>query len=267
MEHIVADAPPTRAPKVSGQPIPIPAAEEVVLAAFSDLLRTFLLEFAKARSEPFQKTVPLWNSMSDVKTRIEQFPAVKNRPDLVVSISVGQGNWATVPWIALLNARITKSTQEGVYIVYLIAAELDRIFLTLNQGTTNLVRELGHREARKRMLDVANKSRVAIGDLAAAGFILDNNISLGGDSWLAKNYEMGTIAHYDFGASDIPNDEQMNALLKAALDAYDRAVDAPVSEPSAPDIVEPEVPAPVVPYSIDDALSELFLSSRRSSGT
>ena len=181
--------------------------------------------------------------MSDVKTRIEQFPAVKSRPDLLVSISVGQGNWATVPWIALLNTRITKSTQEGIYIVYLIATELDRIFLTLNQGTTNLVRELGQREAQKRMLDVANKSRAAIGDLAAAGFILDNKISLGGDSWLAKNYEIGTIAHYDFGASDIPNDEQMNALLKAALDAYDRAVGAPVPEPSAPDIVEPEAPA------------------------
>ena len=56
-----------------------------------------------------------------------------------------------------------------------------------------------------------------------------------------------------------PDDDQMNALLKAALDAYDRAVDAPVSEPSAPDIIEPEAPPPVVPYSIDDALSELFL--------
>ena len=176
----------------------------MTLPAFSDLLRTFLREFAKARSAPFQKTVPLWNAMSDVKTRIEQFPAVKSRPDLLVSISVGQGNWATVPWIALLNTRITKSTQEGIYIVYLIATELDRIFLTLNQGTTNLVRELGQREAQKRMLDVANKSRAAIGDLAAAGFILDNKISLGGDSWLAKNYEIGTIAHYDFGASDIP---------------------------------------------------------------
>ena len=150
MEHIVTDAPPTTAPKVSAQPTPIPAAEEVTLPAFSDLLRTFLREFAKARSEPFQKTVALWNAMSDVKTRIQQFPALKSCPDLLVSISVGQGNWATVPWIALLNTRITKSTQEGIYIVYLIATELDRIFLTLNQGTTNLVRELGQREAQKR---------------------------------------------------------------------------------------------------------------------
>jgi hypothetical protein len=127
MEHIVTDAPPTTTPEEPPQPSP-PAAQEVTLPAFNDLLRTFLREFAKARGEPFQKTVPLWNAMSDVKTRIEQFPVVKSRPDLLVSISVGQGNWATVPWIALLNTRITKSTQEGVYIVYLIATDLDRIF-------------------------------------------------------------------------------------------------------------------------------------------
>ena len=97
--------------------------------------------------------------MSDVKARLEQFPAVQSRPDLLVNISVGQGNWAAVPWIALLNTRITQSTQEGVYVVFLIATELDRIFLTLNQGTTNLVRDLGQREAQKRMLDVASKTR------------------------------------------------------------------------------------------------------------
>jgi MrcB-like, N-terminal domain len=116
MEHIVANAPPTTAPKPPAPPTPTPGGERGTLPSFSDLLRTFLREFVKARSEPFQKTAPPWNAMSAVKTRIEQFAAVKSRPDLLVSISVGQGNWATVPWIAILNTRITKSTQEGVYI-------------------------------------------------------------------------------------------------------------------------------------------------------
>ena len=172
--------------------------------------------------------------MSDVKGRLEQFPAVQSRPDLLINISVGQGNWAAVPWIALLNTKITRSTQEGVYVVFLIATELDRIFLTLNQGTTNLVRDLGQREAQKRMLDVAAKTRPLISDLAAAGFILDNEISLGGKGWLAKNYEIGTIAHVDFDANDIPYDDRMNELLKAVLDAYDRAMDAPSPEPRPP---------------------------------
>ena len=47
------------------------------------------------------------------------------------------------------------------------------------------------------MLDVADKSRKSIAALASAGFALDNEINLGGEGWLAKNYEIGTIAHFE----------------------------------------------------------------------
>jgi MrcB-like, N-terminal domain len=259
MERIVADAPPTTAPR---PPVQIPLrtpGPNAILPAFGDLLRAFLREFAKARSGPFQKTEPLWNAMSDLKGRLEQFPAVQSRPELLINVGVGLGKWAAVPWIALLNTRITQSTQEGVYVVFLIAKELDRIFLTLNQGTSTLVHELGQREAQKRMLDVAIKTRPLISDLTGAGFTLDNKINLGGSGWLAKNYEVGTIAHVDFGVNDIPNDDRMNELLKAALDAYDQAVDAPPPEPLVPGVIEIEpLPSPE-PYGMDDALSELFL--------
>src|SRR5262249_50732662 len=198
MEHIVAAARPTTAPEPTAQIPPITPGEPETLHSFGELLRAFLRQFAEARNGPFQKTEPLWNAMSDVKIRLEKFAAVRSRPDLLVNISVGQGNWAAVPWIALLNTKVTRSTQEGIYVVFLIATGLDRIFLTLNQGTTDLVRELGQREAQKRMLDVAGKTRPLASHLAATGFVLDNNIDLGGGGWLAKNYEIGTIVHVDF---------------------------------------------------------------------
>ena len=173
--------------------------------------------------------------------------------------AVGQGNWATVPWIALMNTRITRSTQEGIYVVFLITTDLDRIFLTLNQGTTNLVRELGQREAQSRMLDVASKTRGLVSDLLAAGFVLDNEIKLGGGGWLAKNYEIGTIAHIDFNTNDVPNDEKMNELLEAVLEAYDQTVDASPPGLLIPGNITTDVPLPPEPYRMDDALSDLFL--------
>ena len=251
MERVVADAPPATAKRpVEPPPVTPPSA---VPAPFGVVLRVFLDEFAKARGGPFQKTDPLWNAMSEVKASLEQFPAVRGRTDLLVTVSVGKGDWATVPWIALLNTNVTRSTQEGIYVVFLIATDLNRIFLTLNQGTTNLVNDLGQREAQKLMIDVANKARVLISDLAAVGFVLDSKISLGGGSGLATNYEIGTIAHMDFDVNDVPSDERMNELLKVALDAYDRAVDVSPPEPTAKAPPTPE------PYSMDDALSELFL--------
>jgi hypothetical protein len=257
MERIVADAPTTTAPQPPAPPSPTTPGPYEVLPDFGDLLRAFLREFARARSGPFQKIDPLWNAMSAVKGRLEKFAAVQSRQNLLVNISVGQGNWAAVPWIALLNTTVTRSTQEGIYVVFLISTDLNRIFLTLNQGTTNLVHDLGQREAQKRMLDVVGKTRPLVPDLAAVGFVLNNEISLGGEGWLAKNYEIGTIAHIDFDTNDIPHDDRMNEVLQAVLDAYDRIIDAPPAE--APIIVRGDTPQPPEPYGMDDALSELFL--------
>jgi hypothetical protein len=121
-----------------------------------------------------------------------------------------------------------------------------------------LVQELGQPEAQKQMLDVANKTRPLIANLVAAGYALDNEIKLGGNGWLAKNYEIGTIAHIDFDIKDVPNDERMNELLEAVLSAYDRAVD----ESPETQIVG-KTPIDTVPsvesYGLDDALSDLFL--------
>ena len=203
MERVVADAPPATAPAlpIQAPPLTPPSSE---MPSFASLLRAFLREFDAARRGPYQKSAALWGAMSLVKSRLEQFAAVQIRPDLLINISVGQGNWATVPWIALLNTKITESTQEGIYVVFLIATALDRVFLTLNQGTTNLVRTLGQREAQQRMLDVTAKTRPLIPELEGAGFVLDNNISLGGGSWLARNYEVGTVAYAAFNGEDLP---------------------------------------------------------------
>jgi hypothetical protein len=51
----------------------------------------------------------------------------------------------------------------------------------------------------------------------------------------------------------------MNELLKAVLDAYDRAIDAPPQAPKSPGVATDETPSTLEPYSMDDALSELFL--------
>jgi AAA domain (dynein-related subfamily) len=82
---------------------------------------------------------------------------------------------------------------------------------------------------------------------------------LGGTGWLAKNYEIGTIGHIDFDVVNVPTDERINELLKAALDAYDRAVDVPPPEPQLVEVIGDDTPPSPEPYGMDEALSELFL--------
>jgi hypothetical protein len=47
----------------------------------------------------------------------------------LVKSSAGAGNWASVPWLAILNPAITTSTQSGIYPVYLFRADGSGIYL------------------------------------------------------------------------------------------------------------------------------------------
>jgi 5-methylcytosine-specific restriction protein B len=43
---------------------------------------------------------------------------------LQVKASCGAGGWTRYPWIAIFNASITGTIQEGVYIVYLFSEDM-----------------------------------------------------------------------------------------------------------------------------------------------
>lgn len=61
----------------------------------------------------------------------------------IIKGSIGQGNWANVPWVSIYDKRITTSAIEGVYIVYLLSEDGEILYLTLNQGVTKLIKKLG----------------------------------------------------------------------------------------------------------------------------
>ncbi|MGE2624347.1 MrcB family domain-containing protein, partial [Escherichia coli] len=65
----------------------------------------------------------------DITTEIKCLPFM-NDSKYIVTGSVGQGNWASIPWIAIMNKDITKSTQRGYYIVYLFSEDMKRLYLT-----------------------------------------------------------------------------------------------------------------------------------------
>lgn len=45
-----------------------------------------------------------------------------------------------VPWIAVLNPEVTTTAQEGLYVVYLYRSDTSRVYLTMNQGATQHLR-------------------------------------------------------------------------------------------------------------------------------
>lgn len=198
-------------------------------ASVAKLLGTALAQFAQARQGPFRETPELWSAMNAVQARLADMAPVASRPDILVKWSLGKGVWAKVPWIALLNQRVTTTTQEGLYVAFLVAEDLSRICLTLIQGMTSLVDEHGRSGAARAMIGKAAEVRSSLTDLQAAGFTLGGDLDLKTEGWRAKNYEAATIAYLELSTDTLPTDNELTKALEAVLGAYDGLVKSQAS--------------------------------------
>jgi hypothetical protein len=60
-----------------------------------------------------------------------------------VEESPGKGNWAETVWVSVLDRLVTETAQQGFYVVYLLRADGAGAYLSLNQGTTAILRQVG----------------------------------------------------------------------------------------------------------------------------
>lgn len=175
--------------------------------------------YTSARRESF-KNHPLHNLLKEIIHQLEELPVIRDYPEIKVKGSLGQGNWATVPWIALLDSRITTSTQNGVYIVFLFAADMSRVYLTLHQGVANIYAQFGTKEAKEvlRSKAVALRQRPDVRRLP--GFRLDWDIDLAADSGVGAKYVDSTIAYKAYERTALPADKSLAEDIAALLQVY-----------------------------------------------
>jgi len=136
-----------------------------------------------------------------------------NRDDIIVKPSVGQGNYADVPWICLLssNSSISPSAQKGLYMVLLFNKKGDALYLALSQGFTSFKNMQISSKLRNEKIEKTveyfqselqndftdkygfSKSRIDLGDnisTLAKGYIKTTII--------AKKYEVSSFNEADF---------------------------------------------------------------------
>ena len=107
-------------------------------------LERFLARYPEIRAgKSFGVDEELWGAMEDLKEVLLATAPLRRRSHVRVVWSVGHGEWARVPWVALLDDRETTSTQRGVYGVFLFREDMTGAYLTLNQGVTDLKKQSG----------------------------------------------------------------------------------------------------------------------------
>ncbi len=135
----------------------------------------------------------------------------------IVKASPGAGNWANVPWLSILDPKITKTTQDGIYPVYLFKSDGSGVYLSLNQGVTISSRELGKQRAREQAKKIKKNCLKYISGLKKWGV---QEIDLKARTSLGKSYEGPNISAKYYDVNSLPDDETLKGDLEELLRIY-----------------------------------------------
>ncbi len=147
----------------------------------------------------------------------EEIPeAVRNKlslTDYVIKGSIGNENFDSIPWIAIMDKEITTSTRKGFYIVFLFSSDGQRIYLTLNQGITYFDEK---KYKRPKVKEISNK----IYETFPSSTPLKMDIELNSNTPLGTGYESTTISAFEYDTSNMPSEEKLLSDLSSLLDDY-----------------------------------------------
>lgn len=148
----------------------------------------------------------------------------------IVKGSNGAGRWTTVPWIAIFDRRITESAQRGVYLVYLLNKDKKELYLTLNQGATDISQNgaVGN-DGKLAFTGVTGSSNAkslaklrsnAVHIQSVVGsvpFSTDELIKCG-----APNYDAGAVCYKKYTLENLPDEQQLFEDLREFIAIYAR---------------------------------------------
>lgn len=149
--------------------------------------------------------------------------------DLKVKASVGQGVWASVPWLAFFDPLITETATKGFYVVYLINPDAETITLSMNQGTTAIYNDFGQARGREVLKRRARDMADRVPEFAK--HFSEDPIDLGSDAELPAGYEAGHSFGKTYQAGAL-SDAMLQADLHQMLLAYEALVNRGGTTPS-----------------------------------
>jgi 5-methylcytosine-specific restriction enzyme A len=182
-----------------------------------DVLDRIGKNYLAAKDEPF-KGHPLGRFIR--KDGPDEVARVIADPKLTPKGGCGvSGQWAYVPWIGLFDPAITDGAQHGFYVVYLFSADMERVYLSMNQGTTEVQTELGSGEETFNEL----RSRAAIMRERAPDFqerLNIKQIDLASDRFYPRGYEAGHAFGREYQIASLPPENVLLDDVKEAVRLY-----------------------------------------------
>jgi hypothetical protein len=181
----------------------------------SKLIQEFSKQFLIETKNPYNST-PNTKIITDTLPRFIR-DGLKLDKKYKVYGSVGSGNWSEIPWVAILDTSISKSTTEGYYVVILFDKNMQEFYLCLSVGWTQFEQEFGTREAKIKIRTTCEYYGNLL-DTKPSGFN-KGLINLHAQNKLGKGYEVGVIFFKKYLISE-PTDELLMDDIRQLLISY-----------------------------------------------
>ncbi|MFJ4120086.1 MrcB family domain-containing protein [[Kitasatospora] papulosa] len=169
----------------------------------------------------------------------------------------GTGLKTEIPWVRVCAREQSPSATTGWYVVYLFSAAGDRVYLSLNQGTT--VWTGGDFKARK-VEDLRARVGWALPLLAEQMTERDDlhqEISLDARTPLGRGYEPGNVVAIEYSREALPSEQALITDLLYMLSLL-RTV-------YAAELLAPHIPGDPTPEVLEAEQSAAMVAGRRSS--
>lgn len=186
--------------------------------SFRDNIIRILKEYPKATSEAFKEHQIANFIRHEFPESLKEYFEAPER--YIWQGSAGQGNWARAPWLAVFDVLITDTVQSGYYPVYLFREDLTGLYLSLNQGVTE-IREKYRSQAKEALKTKAADFRAQIGSLPNEFPLLEIDLRPDSPSNLSAYYEVGNICAKFYDSKNIPLDEEFISDFNKILHIYE----------------------------------------------
>lgn len=141
-----------------------------------------------------------------------------------VKSSVGKGRWAIVPWIVIFDTDISTSATEGIYIAYLFAEDMSKVYLSLAQGWTYYHNEFGTKIGQTKIKAASNywrkNLRLTSNTFTTKEIHLIDPFKRYGTS-LPRGYELGNIMSIEYDADNLPDNQKMEDDLALMIQSLE----------------------------------------------
>lgn len=175
---------------------------------------------------------------------------------LSASGSVGTGEWACIPWVAIMDKSITASVAKGSYVVFLFSADGSSVYLTLNQGTGGINKATVGDEQRNVREDYFSKIKVL-----PSGFLegpMAPNALNGDKNSRAMSYETACIYWKRYSRGSLRKMSNDSVLLQDVFAILDIYINSQVPESETGEKRKSDSPQ-FIAYTKQDAIKSFFL--------